>query len=160
MIYQQTLLTIQVIFAFCLLIGYKTRISSTLSWYLDLSLTLRNTWLNFILDRYFHYMLFYSMLLPISSVWSVDAMVTSREKDCDKKIQKSNGNQTIVSLATIAMKLQVCWIYLDAGRGKYNDPLGGWSLNADPLPALDTYARHTVRFRIFIFTIIIYIFRT
>lgn len=60
--------------------------------------------------------------------------------------KEKNTNQTIVSLATIALKLQVCWIYLDAGQGKYNDPLGGWSLEADPLPALDTYARHTVSF--------------
>lgn len=30
------------------------------------------------------------------------------------------------------------------GWGKYLDPLGGWSYQADPLPALDTYTRHTV----------------
>lgn len=37
----------------------------------------------------------------------------------------------------------VLWIYLDAGAGKYLDPLQGWSYNAKPLPALDTYTRHT-----------------
>jgi len=42
------------------------------------------------------------------------------------------------------MKLLVLWIYLDAGGGKYLDPLQGWSYNAQPLPALDTYTRHTV----------------
>lgn len=42
------------------------------------------------------------------------------------------------------IKLQILWIYLDAGSGKYMDPLGGWTFNADPLPALDTYTRHTV----------------
>jgi hypothetical protein len=31
-----------------------------------------------------------------------------------------------------------------AGGGKYMDPLKGWTYNADPLPALDTYTRHTV----------------
>lgn len=41
------------------------------------------------------------------------------------------------------MKLLVFWIYLDAGGGKYLDPLQGWSYHADPLPALDTYTRHT-----------------
>ncbi len=140
MSYQQVLLTVQVIFAACLLIGYKTRISSILSWYLYLSLTLRNTWLNFILDRYFHYMLFYSMFLQTASSWSIDAMISNKGIDAKEK----EHNKTIVSLATVALKLQVCWIYLDAGQGKYNDPLGGWTLNADPLPALDTYARHTV----------------
>lgn len=43
----------------------------------------------------------------------------------------------------IGMKVLVLWIYLDAGGGKYMDPLKGWSYNADPLPALDTYTRHT-----------------
>ena len=30
------------------------------------------------------------------------------------------------------------------GGGKYLDPKQGWTYNADPLPALDTYTRHTV----------------
>jgi hypothetical protein len=37
----------------------------------------------------------------------------------------------------------VFWIYLDAGSGKWMDPKKGWTYNADPLPALDTYTRHT-----------------
>jgi len=147
MLYQQILLSIQSFLAFCLMIGYMTGVSSVLSWFMYLSLTLRNTWLNFILDRYFHYMLFYSMFLPISSCWSVDSYIKNRNEN-DKE-NDSLKNDTVVSLATIALKAQVCWIYLDAGQGKYNDPLGGWTLNADPLPALDTYARHTVRFYIF-----------
>ncbi len=142
MIYQQVLLSIQSILALFLLVGYKTHMASVLSWFLYLSLTLRNTWLNFILDRYFHYMLFYSMFLPISSCWSVDSFI--RKRNVDAKAER-NYNDTIVTLATIAIKAQVFWIYLDAGQGKYNDPLGGWTLNANPLPALDTYARHTVR---------------
>lgn len=141
MLYQQCLLTIQVIFATSLMLGYKTHIASVASWYLYLSLTLRNTWLNFILDRYFHYMLFYSMFLPTATCWSIDAIIG---KQSGINVRAKNLNRTIVSLATIAIKLQVCWIYLDAGQGKYNDPLGGWTFNADPLPALDTYARHTV----------------
>ena len=51
MLYLQFLLSIQVILAVMLIIGYKTRLVSVASWILYLSLTLRNTWLNFILDR-------------------------------------------------------------------------------------------------------------
>ena len=51
MIYLQLLLSIQVILAVMLVIGYKTKFASIASWVLYLSLTLRNTWLNFILDR-------------------------------------------------------------------------------------------------------------
>jgi hypothetical protein len=106
-----------------------------------LSLTLRNTWLNFILDRYFHYMLFYSMFLPTHKIWSLDEVKKKNHQE------KHHTNETVVSLATIAIKCQIFWIYMDAGYGKYSDPLGGWSLWADPLPALDTYARHTVAAR-------------
>lgn len=98
------------------------------------------------------------MFLPISNVWSIDHISrTSKNEivdnhDLDRGEEKlgtgtqakRNSNQTIVTLATVALKCQVFWIYLDAGQGKYNDPLGGWSFVADPLPALDTYARHTV----------------
>lgn len=119
---------------------------SILSWYMYLSLTLRNTWLNFILDRYFHYLLLYSIFLPTNHVWSIDRYYSLGNKNDDNgKHPYPRKNETIVTLATIAVKAQVFWIYLDAGQGKYNDPLGGWSLAADPLPALDTYARHTVR---------------
>ena len=51
MMYLQTLLSIQVILSIMLIVGYKTKLASIGSWYMYLSLTLRNTWLNFILDR-------------------------------------------------------------------------------------------------------------
>lgn len=51
MLYMQALLSIQVVFAVMFLLGYKTKLASIASWILYLSLTLRNTWLNFILDR-------------------------------------------------------------------------------------------------------------
>jgi hypothetical protein len=153
----------QVMVAFCLMVGYKTKLVSVISWFLYLSLTLRNTWLNFILDRYFHYMLFYAMFLPTGQVWSFDsynncqyncnttaAATTTTRHESDNKVPKKREeqmNETIISLATIAIKLQIFWIYMDAGYGKYSDPLGGWSLQAHPLPALDTYARHTLAAR-------------
>jgi uncharacterized membrane protein YphA (DoxX/SURF4 family) len=132
--YQQILLSIQVLCAFCLMIGYQARVMAILSWFLYLSSTLRNTWLAFILDRYFHYLLFYAMFLPLDGCWSIKAPHRSHRK----------AYAMIVSMATVALKLQVVWIYLDAGAGKLMDPLGGWTYHADPLPALDTYARHTI----------------
>jgi hypothetical protein len=136
---------------------------SVASWYMYLSLTLRNTWLNFILDRYFHYLLFYAMFLPTNNVWSWDASSsrntstsTSRTSTKEAAQGKNTNNETIVTLATIALKCQVFWIYLDAGQGKYNDVLGGWSLAADPLPALDTYARHTVSLFCYVIRIALY----
>lgn len=134
LIYQQLLLCIQVVCATFFTLGYKTRIVAILSWLLYLSLTLRNTWLNFILDRYFHYLLFYAMFLPLDRCWSV-----STPHRCNR-----DSTTIVVSVATTCLKLQVLWIYMDAGFGKYLDPLQGWTFYADPLPALDTYARHTL----------------
>jgi hypothetical protein len=127
----QALLSVQVVLAVLYTVGYQTKLTSILSWYLYLSLTLRNTWMSYILDRYYHYLLFYSMFLPLGERWTLFS----------KKEQKQG---LVISPATIAFKLLVVWIYVDAGWGKLMDPLKGWSYNADPLPALDTYARHTV----------------
>lgn len=136
--YQQVLLSVQVVLAFLLLIGYKAQLCAFLSWSLYFSLTLRNTWLAFILDRYFHYLLFYASMLPIGHtyvLWNPSKTPSASAVD---------HNVNVCNLATIAIKLQVFWIYLDAGGGKFMDPKNGWTLNPDFLPALDTYARHTV----------------
>jgi hypothetical protein len=124
--HQQVLLTIQVALAAAFTCGFGTPWTTLASWLLYTSLTLRNTWLNYILDRYFHYLLFLAVFLPLQP-WH----------------QRRRGPQWIVSPATVALKALLVWIYLDAGYGKYADPGGGWSLAAQPLPALDTYARHT-----------------
>jgi hypothetical protein len=127
---QQLLLTVQVAIALCFTLGIQTRAAAVASWYFYLSATLRNTWMSYILDRYFHYLLFLFMFLPVPRPGILD--LTTQD------------SAWIVSPATVAMKLLVLWIYFDAGYGKLMDPLGGWSYGADPLPALDTYARHTL----------------
>mmetsp|Transcript_3247 Transcript_3247/g.5909 ORF Transcript_3247/g.5909 Transcript_3247/m.5909 type:complete len:529 (-) Transcript_3247:1099-2685(-) len=135
--FQAILLALQVLLAVCLTLGYRTKLASIGSWFLYLSLTLRNTWLSFILDRYFHYLLWYAIFLPLNQHrWSVDSFLARR----------THTPQTgqFCNFATFCLKLQVVWIYADAGWGKYTDPLGGWTYGAQPLPALDTYARHTV----------------
>ena len=143
--YQQVLLGIQCAIASLLIVGYRTRLVSVLSWFFYLSITLRNTWLAFILDRYFHYLLFYAMLLPLGDAWSVDAWLSKAgRKTADSSKTRSTDASMVVSIATFALKMQIVWIYFDAGYGKFTDPLKGWTYGADPLPALDSYARHTV----------------
>ena len=51
MAYLTVLLAVQVGLAMMFTVGYRTRLASIGSWFLYLSLSLRNTWLNFILDR-------------------------------------------------------------------------------------------------------------
>ena len=138
---QQILLGFQVAVAICFAIGYHTRLAAVMSFYMYTSLILRNTWLYFILDRYFYYLLFYSIFLPLDEMWSLDALVASGRAT---KRRLPRTNTIVVNPATVALKLLVFWIYLDAGFGKFFDPKKGWTYHADPLPALDTYARHTV----------------
>jgi uncharacterized membrane protein YphA (DoxX/SURF4 family) len=139
---QQVLLGIQVMVAICLAIGYHTKLAAVLSFYMYTSLVLRNTWLYFILDRYFYYLLFYSIFLPVDKRWSLDALAKKKRRQSGDSDERSSS--VFVNPATVALKLLVFWIYIDAGFGKYLDPKKGWTYNAHPLPALDTYARHTV----------------
>jgi hypothetical protein len=137
---QQILLCIQVLVSICFTLGYgfgnkTTKLMSILSFYMYTSLILRCTWLYFILDRYFYYLLFYSMFLPLNEKWSLNNNNNNNNNKCGK---------LFVNPATVAIKLLVLWIYLDAGVGKYIDVKHGWTYHADPLPALDTYARHTL----------------
>jgi len=81
----QAILGIQVWAAICFTIGFQTKFMGILSWYLYLSLTLRNTWLNFILDRYFHYLLFYAMFLPLEECYSVASWLAPKKKTQPKK---------------------------------------------------------------------------
>lgn len=168
---QQILLGLQTLAAVLFTIGYKTRIMAAISWYMYTSLILRNTWLYFILDRYFYYLLFYSMFLPLDEKWSVEKNMMGKASKShplvinpatvshlgcayDTRRYRSRLNSNIfcrynddtasVHVLQIGLKLLVFWIYLDAGGGKYLDPQHGWSYYADPLPALDTYTRHTI----------------
>ena len=68
---QQFLLAIQTSAAMLFTMGYMTKLMAVISWYMYTSLILRNTWLYFILDRYFYYLLFYAMFLPLDERWSV-----------------------------------------------------------------------------------------
>jgi LmbE family N-acetylglucosaminyl deacetylase len=130
---QGTLLSFQLVVACFFTAGVATNVTAFLSWYLYLSLTLRNTWMNYILDRYFHYLLFLSIFLPLGERYTIHG---ARKKHHSKVIA--------FYPAILAMKLLVFWIYLDAGGGKWMDEKKGWTFGADPLPALDTYARHTL----------------
>lgn len=94
--------------ACCLLIGFHTGTAALVSWILYSSLTLRNVWLSYIGDRYFHVLLFYSMFLPCGRRFSIDAAMKRTE----------TTNATYHSVLVALFKLQVAWIYFDAGYGK------------------------------------------
>ena len=68
---QEILLAAQVVLAVLFTTGLATQTTALLSWFLYLSLTLRNTWMNYILDRYFHYLMFVAIFLPLGERYSL-----------------------------------------------------------------------------------------
>ena len=66
-------------------------------------------------QRYFHYLLFWAMFLPLDEKWSIDQLY--KRKGVQKQSDDvENDYTTFVSLATIGLKAQIFWIYLDAGK--------------------------------------------
>ena len=128
--YVKALFVVHAVAASALALGYRTRIAALATWYLYWSLTLRNCSVAYITDRYLHFFLLLLAFLPCARVWSADA----------------RGAATVapptVSLATALARLQLVWIYIDAGGGKLLDPDGAWALGA-PVPALEPMLLHT-----------------
>eukprot|EP00440_Ansanella_granifera_P015659 gb/GFBE01017011.1/.p1 GENE.gb/GFBE01017011.1/~~gb/GFBE01017011.1/.p1 ORF type:complete len:517 (+),score=79.39 gb/GFBE01017011.1/:1-1551(+) len=93
------------------------RSCSVICWCLVTMSTLRNVEVTFIFDRYIHFMLFFSSCLPYHLA------------------QCSRGNSDLVGLL---LRLQLAWIYTDAGYGKVMDESKDWTLEAE-MPALAVY---------------------
>lgn len=98
---QLVLFIIQIIFAIALLVGYYTRLATVVSWFLLLSLHLRNTMILQGGDIVLKILFFWSMFLPLGAYCSVD-----------QYLKKQNpSSYHIVSAGTVALLLQVCFIY-------------------------------------------------
>jgi hypothetical protein len=93
---QQVLLAIQTLVAVLFTVGYQTRLMAIASWYLYMSMILRNVWLYFILDRYIYYMLFFAMFLPLDECWSVTNNTLKKETTLSQR------RGIIVSPATVS----------------------------------------------------------
>ena len=159
LIWQQFLTVVQCLLAFFLLCHSQRwmrclrildpRGLAAASLLLYISATLRNIQLAYILDRYMHVLLLAAACLPLDD--SSECVNRSGKKD--------NARVPVVrSLACLLYRLELAWIYLDAGQAKLFAEDGGWmsslwkagdndpsdnGANEAPLPALDSYLRHT-----------------
>lgn len=89
------------LFAMALLVGYRTRLATILSWIFLISLQTRNPMILQGGDIVLRMLLFWGMFLPLGSLWSIDA-----QKDKERTYPTQ-----IVSAATLSLLLQVCFIY-------------------------------------------------
>jgi hypothetical protein len=99
---QGALFAIQAVFALALLVGYRTRLMTVLSWAFVVSLQNRNYLILNSGDVLIREVLFFSMFLPLGAKYSVDATLEGAPVPSSKRH---------LSPATAAILLQVCVMY-------------------------------------------------
>lgn len=97
--FQVLLFAAAMIFAFALLIGYRTRIATAVSMLLLLSLHARNPYLLTGGDALLQHLLFWSLFLPLGERWSIDAR------------HEAEDGERVVTMATAAILIQVLLVY-------------------------------------------------
>lgn len=110
-IFQGCLFVLTGIFAFFLMVGYYTRISAIICWFLLISLHDRNTMILYGGDGILRMTLFWCLFLPTEAYGSIDRLLSS---------SKHAPPSRIISMATVAILLQVCIIYWQGIGYKWN----------------------------------------
>jgi hypothetical protein len=99
---------------FCVMIGYRSRWSTFLTWYMTTSLAHRNEALMCSGDQLLSHVLFWSLFVPMGSVYSVDAVLT-RSRSIRRKGQPFAVQEyKICNAGTFAMLVQVTLLYVVA----------------------------------------------
>lgn len=96
--------------AFCLMIGYRTRIATFVCWVLVISITNRNLLVLQGDDDLSCILLFWGLFLPLGARFSIDdALRKEHEAPQDANTRRSHD---YFSVATVAMLLQVSYVYI------------------------------------------------
>ena len=122
-------------FALALLVGYRTRLVTLVSWLLLLSLHARNPMVLNAGDNLLLMLLFWSLFLPLGARWSVDAVRRAdprvgAEADADSTPGSDAGDTTagpigptVANVATMAILAQLLVMYLTNAVHKYESDL-------------------------------------
>lgn len=108
---QWVLFIVQILFAIALLVGYHTRLATIVSWFLLLSLQMRNTMILQGGDIVLKVLFFWSMFLPLGAYASLD----------QKLKKEKTSHYQILSMGTLGLLLQVCCIYWVSALMKTDD---------------------------------------
>lgn len=103
--YQAALFLLHAAAAVALLVGYRTRLMTLVVWALLLSVQARNPLILHAGDELMRVTLFWGMFLPLGAIWSVDAARSGRPRP---------PSSVVVSPATVAFILQMCFVYFFA----------------------------------------------
>ncbi len=103
---QLVLFIIAALFALMLLVGYRTRLATFLSWFMMISLQQRNPMILQAGDVFFRMQLFWGMFLPLGARFSIDSLITAPGPSIKEARPKNTS-----SVATVAFFFQVAFIY-------------------------------------------------
>ncbi|MGL5873709.1 MAG: DCC1-like thiol-disulfide oxidoreductase family protein [Xenococcaceae cyanobacterium] len=113
---QQLLFLTAIFMAVLMLVGYRTRLAVIASWAMIISIHNRNPALVFAGDDMLRAILFWSMFLPLGACYSIDSALNTSSKPLPKRF---------LSFATVALIVQLCFIYMLSAWFKHQSPL--WS---------------------------------
>lgn len=109
--YQAALFAIAGLLAVSLAVGYQTRLATVGSWALLVSVNYRVPTVTTGGDVLLSMLLFWGMFLPLGARWSLDA----------RRAGERPPTGRLTSVATLAILLQVLWMYFSSGLWKLNE---------------------------------------
>lgn len=139
--FQLFLLIVQLIFAFSLCIGYRTKLSAFMSWFFIMSLLGRTLVIFNGGDYLLRLLLFWSVFTPMGKVWSIDNLLREKnDNDLELEQNKEKNNDSIsFSAGTASLLFQMFLMYFFAGliKSRETDWISGeavyYALNIDYL---------------------------
>jgi hypothetical protein len=106
------LFVLQALAALALAVGYRTRVAAAVTFLLVVSLDHRNLLVTSYADVLFRLLLFWALFLPLGERWSVDAVRSA-----------APARESVTSLASAAVLLQVVYMYVGNATHKWGVPL-------------------------------------
>lgn len=125
---QVVLFVVAGVFALCLLVGYRTRLATLVTFVLLISLHIRNPAVLSGGDSLLRHLLLWGVFLPLGERWSVDAEQNDKCRD------------SVASFATAGLLLQVVAVYLTNAIFKLRGDI--W-LNGDAVEQVLSLSRHS-----------------
>lgn len=121
--WQVLLFIVAAVFAIGLLVGYRTRLMTFLSWLMLASLLNRNEMVLQGGDILLVVMCFWGILLPLGARWSIDAALQPEyQRHPNQSRFSDTAPQNYFSIATIAVIFQVLFLYFFTALLKTGEP--------------------------------------
>lgn len=128
-VFEALLFVVAAVFAIMLLLGYRTRLAMIVSWFLLISLHIRNPIVLQGGDVVLRAVMFWMMFLPLNKAWSLDRLFNRTAEPKEK---------SFIGVASVAYITQICLVYfftgiLKTGDAWHNGTAVYYALNVDQL---------------------------